>query len=95
MPSEWEERIADPRERKVLEALSDPEWDFRTVAGISKATGLLEPDVTAVLEKYPDLVRKSPVPDAKGRELYTLRSRSIGAREFLAQARTIISKTLM
>jgi hypothetical protein len=95
MSSEWEARIVDPKEGKVFEALSDPEWDFRTVAGVSKATGLLEGEVATVLEKYPDLIRKSPVRDANGRELYTLRSRSITTQEFLAQARTIISKSVM
>jgi len=95
MFSEWEGRIADFKERKVFEALSDPEWDFRTVDGVSRATGLQEGEVTAVLEKYPDLIRKSPVPDAKGRELYTLRSRGIAAQELLAQARMIISKSAL
>ena len=95
MSNGWEDRIIDPAERKVFEALSDPEWDFRTVAGVSKATGLLETEVAAVLEKYPDLIRKSPVRDAKGRDLYTLRSRGIAAQELLAQARTIISKSAM
>ena len=95
MSSEWKDRIVDPKERKVFEALSDPEWDFRTVGGLSKATGLPEKEVLAVLGEYPDLIRKSPVRDEKGRELYTLRSRSMTVHEFLAQARTIISKSVM
>jgi len=95
MSSDWEGRIVDPKKRRVFEALSDPEWDFRTVAGLSKATGLPDDEVEAVLREYSDLIRKSPVRDANGRELYALRSRSMTVGELLAQARTIISKSVM
>ena len=94
MPPKWEEKISDPNERKVFEALSDPAWDFRTAAGISQATGLSESEVRAILQRYPELVRKSAVPDTKGRELFTLRSHPITAREIIAFIRMVLAKSV-
>lgn len=77
MPQQWQAKISDPKERKVFEALSDPSWNYRTVAGISKSTGLPEFDVEAIVVKYPQFVRESTVRDPKGRKLFSLHSRSI------------------
>ncbi|MBI3667258.1 MAG: hypothetical protein HY236_13710 [Acidobacteria bacterium] len=79
-------------EGKVLRALQDESWDFRTVGGIAKDTGLSEEMAREILEKHPD-VRKSPIPDRKGRELYTLKSRRIKRQEVLAMARAFIAKS--
>ena len=86
--------ISDPRERKVFEALADPEWDFRTVSGLSKATGLSEAEIRATLDKYPLLIRKSLVPARNGHELFTLHSRPVKLQERLAELRMFISKTV-
>lgn len=48
----WEEQISDPKDRKVLEALSDPAWDFRTIPGLSEETGLSEFEIQESLERY-------------------------------------------
>ena len=80
-------------EQKVLEALQDPSWDFRTVDGIAKETGLDKSEVRQVLEKHPN-VRKSVVPDRRGRELYTLKSRGVKGQEVLAMARAFIAKSV-
>ena len=50
--SEGEEPLNNDRgeERAVIDALSDVRWVFRTVRGISVATNLAEPRVTAILE---------------------------------------------
>jgi len=93
MSPAWEERIADPMERNVFQALSDPAWDFRTVDGISKSTGISKSEVSRILQKYPELVRKSPVPDHEGRDLYALRSRSVSAREIIAEIRSFVTKS--
>ncbi len=95
MGNDWESAVADPKERKVFEALSDPRYDFRTLDGITNATGLAEGEVIAVLSKYPELIRKSPVPDRNGRELFTLRSHGVKGQEWLAQARTFASKSVL
>jgi hypothetical protein len=46
----WHERVHDADERRVLEALSDRRWDFRTVAGLVRATRLPEQRVNEILE---------------------------------------------
>ena len=91
--SPWTE-VSDPRDRKVLEALDNPNWDFRTVSGIAKDTGLSESEVRQILEKYPDYIRRSPLPDARGYGLYSLRSKPVTLQELLSEARTFISKTV-
>jgi hypothetical protein len=89
--SDWERVITDPDERKVFGALADPKWDFRTIAGLSKDTGLQPDNVSQILEKYPQLVRMSSVPDPKGNILYTLRSRRPKLQEILAMARDFMA----
>ena len=87
----WTEIISDHIERKVFEALSDETWDFRTVEGITETTQLPDSEVKTILTKYPNLVRKSSIPDAKGRDLFLLRDRG-SSREFWRRLRTWISK---
>jgi hypothetical protein len=79
---------------RVHEALSDPRWDFRTVDGIARSTGLSEEEVAAILDRYKDEVRQSVVPDRHGRALYTLRSRPKKAQEWLAEIRAYLAKSL-
>jgi hypothetical protein len=90
----WQEKITEPQEVKVLTALADPEWDFRTVSGIARATSIPEDEIQKILEKYPDFIRKSPIPDVKGRDLFTLRSRPIGPKEHAAMMRAFLAKTV-
>ena len=89
----WKERITDPAERKVFEALADPQWDFRTIEGISKVSGLSKEQVTEILSKYPELVRRSLFPDASGRDLFTLQERPMKRQEFLGQIRNLLGKS--
>jgi hypothetical protein len=93
MATSWQALISDPAERKVFDALSDPQWDFRTIHGISKATTLSEPEINAVLQKYPDLVRRSLVRDDDGNELFTLASRHPGPQEIVSQIRSFVTKS--
>jgi hypothetical protein len=93
MGTSWSTIVSDSTERRVFEALSDPEWDFRTIDGISKTTNLTATQVRAILDKYPDLVRKSLVRDNDGRELFTLASRPPRAQVILSQLTTFITKS--
>ncbi len=93
MKSTWQATVSDPIERKVFEALDDPRWDFRTVQGLAKSTELPEHIVCDVLQRYPQFVRRSPVPDAQGRGLYTLVSKGGGFREWYATTRAFITKS--
>lgn len=89
----WQTRIHDPRELKLFKALADPTWDFRTIPGLSESTGIPEPEVATILTKYPDLVRKSPIPDRRGRPLFTLRERRPKAQEIFAEIRSFVTKS--
>lgn len=93
MNSSWE-NIIDDKEKQVFKALANQDWDFRTVDGIAKETGLTSSEVARIIEKYPQLIRSSAVPDNKGRQLYTLASKAITTRERLASVRMFISKSI-
>jgi hypothetical protein len=78
-------------ERKVLEALEDQRWDFRTVDGIAAETGLPESFVSDTLRRYPNYVRVSPIPDRCGRVLFTLRDRPKKNREIFSELRAFLA----
>lgn len=88
------EQISEPTAKSVLEALANPQWDFRTVHGIAKDTGLTEGAVRTILNAYPNLVRQSPVPDRYGRPLFTLRGRPILRQERIALLRMLVTKSI-
>jgi hypothetical protein len=43
-------------ERALFEALDDPKWDARTLAGLSRSTGLSSAKIIEIAAKYPDLI---------------------------------------
>lgn len=86
-------RTDDPVEAKVIQQLEDPQWDFRTIEGIARATGLAEDNVEAALEQRPDVVREALVRDAQGRRLFTLREKPVSRRERLAFLRSVAAKS--
>ena len=57
----------------VVKALEDPRWEWRTVDGIARETGVAEAQVLQILESSPDEVIRSRTSDAQGRALYTSR----------------------
>ena len=61
---------------KIRQALNNDNYDWRTIDGISKETGISANHIENVLEtQLQDEVIRSSVRDAKGRTLYTARSR--------------------
>ena len=44
-------------ERRVFEALDDPRWDARTLAGLARSTGLDENDVLKILQEHSNLIQ--------------------------------------
>lgn len=76
---------------KIAEALSDPTWDFWSIPAISKFTGIPESEVLTFLNKNPKLFREAMAPDRQGHLLFTLRSRPIKLREYLASLKAILS----
>ena len=57
----------------ILEALEKPEWEWRTVEGLSTETGIPLDEVLQILENSPEEVILSSRPGPKGRPLYTSR----------------------
>jgi hypothetical protein len=79
-------------EAKIIDALRDEHWDYRTVEGIAKETGIPVDAVRTFLETRKDVVRKSSIPDRLGRELYTLNGRHSYVKEFWRILSTFMSK---
>lgn len=79
--------------QRVRQALASDEWDFRTIDGLARDSGVPEDVVIQLLNSHTDEVRKSMVPDSKGRVLYTLSSRPFGWRELLATTQAFVSKS--
>lgn len=96
MADRWEDIITDPIERKLLEALGDPKWDFRTARGLAKALGLPREDVDRILERCGGLgfVRESPLPGRNGERLFTLTSKGVGFKESFNLVRASVTKSL-
>jgi hypothetical protein len=95
MSTTWSEVINNPDERKVFESLADPNWDYRTINGIQRSSGLPMERIRDILHKYEGkYIRKSSIPDAQGRELYTLQTERTDVQEILRQLRTFLSKTV-
>ncbi|KAI9134349.1 hypothetical protein [Acaryochloris sp. CCMEE 5410] len=78
---------------KVINALNNPEWDFRTIQGLSKELNLEASEVQKILENNLHLVREALVPDSKGRILYTARNRPKKLKEYCAFAWVLITRT--
>lgn len=71
----------DDPDEAVMATLSDPRWEFRTVEGIVRATGLDVQTVRDVIRRNSEHVRGPLVPDERGREIYTLASRKPSWKE--------------
>jgi hypothetical protein len=78
--------------QRIDAALRDPRWDFRTLGGLAKATGLATDVVEALLDAHPGQVRRAYVTDRNGDILYTTADRRMKLREIIATARAFIAK---
>ena len=79
-------------EDKIIEALGNQRWDYRTAEGIAKEISLPVETVRAFLESRKNVVWKSSIPDRLGRDLYTLVERRPQSKDFLRKLSTFISK---
>lgn len=71
---------------RVRDALDDPHWDFRTVRGISRQTGLDGDRVKQLLDTHRSEVRQTL---SRRREpIYTLSSRPAKMREIISDVQT-------
>ena len=78
---------------RIQAALSDPRWDFRTVDGLSRETGLNAADIQELLEENRHKVRRAVSRDRKGRALYTTKSWPVGPREVIADLQAFAAKS--
>lgn len=78
--------------RKVHEALKDSRWDFRTIGGISRQTGLERDRVMELIEQHRSEVRQTV--SRKREALYTLASRPRKIREIMADLQRFASNSL-
>ena len=65
MSDEWE---------KILKALEDPKYKWRTVRGVSTATGIDPVTVVNSMSNHPHIIIQSAIPTASGEELFTTRN---------------------
>ncbi len=87
--------LADETEaviKSVTDALADERWDFRTVDGIARQTGLDPPEVQQILDEHPDLFRRSYLDSEDGKALYTLATRPEKLRERVAELKSFLAK---
>jgi hypothetical protein len=75
---------------RVRRALSDPQWDFRTISGIVRDTHLSRQQVERVLADHQELFRESHL-TRNGAPLYTLREKPESLRERYAELRDFIA----
>lgn len=61
--------------QRVVRALENPRWDWRTIDGIVEETGIDRYKVANILTFLPNIVDivQSSMPDKKGRALFTTR----------------------
>ena len=79
-------------EEKIIKALQDQQWDYRTADGIARDTGISVDVVKTFLESRKDIVWKSSIPDRLGRDLYTHNDRRPQNKDFWRNLSTFISK---
>jgi dihydroorotate dehydrogenase len=73
-------------------ALADPQWSFRSVAGLAKELRVPAERVSRALASHPDLARVSVLRDVDGNTLYAARDSSPTVRERLEQLRWILAR---
>lgn len=76
---------------RVYSALADSKWDFRTVNGIAEETGLDQERIARLLDEHQSEIRWT-VSRNRGM-LYTLKSRPVKLREYIADLQMFASKS--
>ena len=74
-------------EKKIIAALENPKYDWRTVEGICQETGISSEAVLEWIKRMEDIVVQSSIPDKKGQNLYT-------TRKHFARLSNIVSRSL-
>lgn len=77
--------------KRVLTALENPEYNWRTVEGISIETGLGQAEVVQILSSLSDQIVQSSVPNEKGQALFTTRHHYYHSRSFVERVLSVFS----
>lgn len=85
--------VSDSHWDRVHNALANPKFEFRTVAGIARETGLDADEVQRLLSQHEEEIRIAYSTDKEGRLLYTLRDRPQRFREVISTVKTIVSSS--
>lgn len=83
--------VIDEKAKRVLAALETPDYDWRTVEGISAETGLGQAEVAQILSLLSDEVVQSSVPNKKGQALFTTRRHYYSSRSFAQRLLSVLS----
>jgi len=94
MKTIWQETVMGINERKVFDALDDSQYDYRTINGIKKSSGLSIKEIKKIITKYKGLIRKSLIKDEKNRTLYTLYERKYTLNEVINVIINSLSKSI-
>lgn len=78
---------------RVQRALANPKYEFRTLSGITRETGLKPDQVHKLLDQHKDEVRVAYSTDREERLLYTLWVRPIKLQEYLSIIKTFVSSS--
>jgi predicted transcriptional regulator len=70
---------------RVIKALENPNYDWRTMDGVAKETKLSRERVFEIIESLSDIVIRSSVPDEKGRDLYSTRKHYSKTQSLVSQ----------
>ena len=65
--------ISDDEIKSVLKALENDKFEWRTIEGVSKETGLSSDQVIDALDAASDKIVKSSIPSLEGKALFATR----------------------
>ena len=84
----------DDKQLKVLAALENPEYDWRTVDGIVTETGFSKEEVNLIFKTLEDDIVKSSFKSADGKSLFTSRKNYYKTKGILTRALSAASGSI-
>ena len=83
--------VLSEKGRRILTALENPEYNWRTVEGISNETGLGQSEVAEILSSLSDQIVQSSLPNKKGQVLFTTRRQYYRSRSLAERLLSVFS----
>ena len=79
---------------KVISALENPEYDWRTLKGMSEDIGISQQELKEIISQLDEIVIKSSTPGKDGSELYTTRDHYYKNQSILKRSLTAASGSI-